>query len=224
MRILNSKPYILAELLVLTLLLPAALHYIPHAIRFLLPSLWVISYYCATIHRLTTGERIRDRWQRAAVNWRNVKPILTYFVMAALFLSVAVLVLTPQSLFNFPLTRPWFWLLIMFAYPLLSVIPQEIIFRVFFIERYKNIFTRRELIIAASGLAFGLAHLIFMNWVAPLLTAIGGMLFALTYTRHRSLALVSLEHALFGDFLFTIGLGFYFYHGSVSGAAQVIPH
>ena len=223
MRIIASKPYILTELLVLTLLLPAAIHYIPNAIRFLLPTIWLVSFYCATIHRLTTGERVRDRWQRSAVNWATVKPILLYFTLAAIFLAAAVLLLTPQSLFNFPLTRPWFWLLIMFAYPLLSVIPQEIIFRMFFMQRYKHIFASRELMLVASGFAFGLAHLIFMNWVAPLLTAIGGMLFALTYTRHRSLALVCLEHALFGDFLFTIGLGFYFYHGS-AGMAHTLPH
>ncbi len=219
MRLMTSKAYIAIELVVLTLLVPVTIQQL-HIVRYMLPMLWVISFYCATIHRLTTGERVRDAWRRSAVNRTNLKPILRYFALCALFLGVATLILVPQRLFSLPLQNPAFWLLIMFAYPLLSVIPQEIIFRLFFMERYKHIFNRREMMILASGLAFGLAHLIFQNWVAPLLTAVGGVLFALTYSRHKSLALVSLEHALFGDFLFTVGLGFYFYHGSVAAIAQ----
>jgi membrane protease YdiL (CAAX protease family) len=102
------------------------------------------------------------------------------------------------------------------------VLPQEIIFRLFFFERYRGIFKTRELMIIASGLAFGLAHIIFENWVAALLCAVGGILFAMTYTRHRSLALVSLEHALYGDFVFTVGLGYYFYHGSVAAISGAV--
>ncbi len=43
----------------------------------------------------------------------------------------------------------------------------------------------------------------------------GGWLFADTYRQSRSLWLVCLEHALYGDLIFTIGLGTFFYHGAV---------
>lgn len=56
-------------------------------------------------------------------------------------------------------------------------------------------------------------HIIFRNPVAPLLTLPGGYLFATTYTRTRSLLITGIEHALYGDLVFTIGLGIYFYKG-----------
>jgi uncharacterized protein len=55
---------------------------------------------------------------------------------------------------------------------------------------------------------------IFGNWIAVALCAIGGLLFAFTYQNSGSLLLTCIDHALFGNFLFTIGLGQFFYHGS----------
>ena len=68
-----------------------------------------------------------------------------------------------------------------------------------------------------SGFCFGLAHLFFANWIAPVLTALGGVIFARTYSRSGSTMLVSVEHSLWGNFIFTIGLGWYFYAGAISG-------
>lgn len=220
MKFLTAKPYILAELVLLTVLLPLAIVKF-HLIQFMLPTLWIVAAYCLFVHRRITGERLRDVWRGRELTWAAIKPVLRILALSALFLGVATYVLLPDRLFSFVLERPAFWALVMVAYPLISVVPQEIIFRMFFFERYQHIFKSRELMIIASGLAFGMAHLIFENWVAPLLTAVGGILFALTYSKKRSLALVSLEHALYGDFIFTIGLGYYFYHGTVAAMAQV---
>jgi hypothetical protein len=103
------------------------------------------------------------------------------------------------------------WLLVMILYPLLSVYPQEIIFRTFLFHRYQNLFTSQRQLIWASAVSFGVAHIIFANWAALVLSTIGGLLFARTYARHRSLALVCFEHSLWGNFIFTIGLGWYFW-------------
>ena len=64
----------------------------------------------------------------------------------------------------------------------------------------------------ASALAFGFVHIIFRNWLAVGLCVIGGLLFSLTYHSSGSLLLACLDHAIFGNFLFTIGLGEFFYH------------
>jgi hypothetical protein len=40
---------------------------------------------------------------------------------------------------------------------------------------------------------------------------LGGLMFAATYERRRSTLLVSIEHGLYGDFIFTVGLGGLFY-------------
>jgi membrane protease YdiL (CAAX protease family) len=46
-----------------------------------------------------------------------------------------------------------------------------------------------------------------------LLTTAGGLLFAFTYLRSRSTLLVAAEHALYGDFVFTVGIGGMFVNG-----------
>jgi len=66
----------------------------------------------------------------------------------------------------------------------------------------------------ASALAFGFVHIIFGNWISVGLSAVGGVLFAITYLQTGSLLAACVEHAIFGDFIFTIGLGEYFFHGS----------
>jgi len=67
--------------------------------------------------------------------------------------------------------------------------------------------------IAASSLAFSFVHIIFGNWFAVGLCCLGGLLFSLTYQRSGSLLLASIDHAVFGNFIFTIGLGQFFHHG-----------
>jgi membrane protease YdiL (CAAX protease family) len=103
----------------------------------------------------------------------------------------------------------------MILYPLLSVYPQELIFRTFFFHRYRQIFRQSWVLILASGLSFGLAHLFFANWIAPTLTLLGGLQFARTYDRTNSTLQAAIEHGLWGDLIFTIGLGWYFYGGSI---------
>jgi membrane protease YdiL (CAAX protease family) len=102
----------------------------------------------------------------------------------------------------------------MLLYPLVSVYPQELIYRVFFFHRYAPLFGSGLLMIAASALAFGFVHIIFGNWLAVVLCIIGGFLFSLTYQHSGSLLFTCLDHAIFGNFIFTIGLGQFFYHGS----------
>ena len=51
--------------------------------------------------------------------------------------------------------------------------------------------------------------------IYALLGIFGGFLFALTYSKTKSLLLVSFEHALYGNTLFFLGLGWFFWGGSV---------
>ena len=67
--------------------------------------------------------------------------------------------------------------------------------------------------VIASGLLFAFSHVVFRNWPAMALTLIGGVLFATTYRRTRSLLVCLVEHALYGLLIFTVGLGRYLYLG-----------
>jgi membrane protease YdiL (CAAX protease family) len=128
-------------------------------------------------------------------------------------LLALTLAASPRTLFIFPRTRPTFWLILMILYPL-SAYAQEIVFRTFFFHRYGALFARPRARVLASGLIFGWAHVVVNNlWAVPL-AAIAGLLFAHTYERSRSTLLVSIEHALYGNFVFSVGLGALFYSTS----------
>jgi membrane protease YdiL (CAAX protease family) len=150
--------------------------------------------------------------------WGNFRPFLATILfrdaLCIVGLGIVVCLLAPQLLFSLIRRSPWLWALVFLLYPLLSVYPQELLYRAFFFHRYEPLFGRGRGMLLASALAFGFVHIIFRNWLAVGLCAIGGFLFSLTYQTSGSLLLACLDHAIFGNFLFTIGLGQFFYHGS----------
>lgn len=219
-RTILSRPYLYLELVMLMVALPLLLStVIP--IRYMLPTMWLVTLYCHIVYRLLVDASERIYWRWHEVNWRRLRPMLLRFAVCALLTSTLVALWKPGIFLSFVCERPLFWAFVMVAYPLLSVIPQEIIFRSFFFQRYGRIFPTNALMIGASALMFGAAHLIFQNWVAPLMCVIGGFFFAQTYARTRSLALACIEHALYGCMIFTVGLGTYFYHGAVYSTHEV---
>lgn len=213
-RFVRARPYLYLELILLTIGVPLALSTII-PLRYMLPLLWLIALYCHLVYRALVDAPERIYWRWGQVNRENLRRVLGRFAACTTFTALAVAWMKPDFFLQFVCERPAFWAFVMVAYPLLSVIPQEIMFRSFFFERYARIFPKPVLMIAASGVLFGAAHLIFMNWVAPALCVVGGLFFAQTYQRTRSLALAVIEHALYGCMIFTVGLGPYFYHGAV---------
>lgn len=143
--------------------------------------------------------------------------MLVRFLVAAAVMTAITVVYEPARLLAFPRERPGIYVLVMLLYPLLSVYPQGLIYRAFIIHRYRGLFGTGALAIIGSALAFGLAHVVLLNWIAPLFTLIGGLMFAHTYRKSGSLTVAAIEHAAYGNFLFTIGLGWYFYSGWRSG-------
>lgn len=158
-------------------------------------------------------------WQGLNVRgeWKQLKRMLVRFAVCTALIAALVLFVFPQNFLDMPTERPHIWAIVMIFYPLLSVYPQELIYRTFFFERYRALFPSCLMTVIASALVFGLVHIIFQNQIAVLLTLIGGAFFAETYARTRSLRLVWLEHALYGCLIFTIGLGQFFYHARVPG-------
>lgn len=123
-----------------------------------------------------------------------------------------------ELLFSFPRRAPLQWLTVMIGYPILSAYAQEVLYRVLFFRRYAPLFGSPAALIWASAALFAWLHLPFQNWLAIALSVPGGLLFAWTYHRTRSGLAVSIEHALYGNALFTIGLGYFFWTGSVANA------
>ena len=158
---------------------------------------------------LLAGERSEAERQAGRAMWR----IVLRFLGCGAALTLLTRWWAPGLFLSLPREHPVFWGVIMVLYPLLSVWPQEVIFRRFLFYRYRTIFGEGG-VVAASALAFGFAHVIFLNWIAVVLTMAGGAMFAANYARNRSLWLACFEHGLYGCLVFTIGLGRFFYTGA----------
>jgi uncharacterized protein len=152
-------------------------------------------------------------WNGQALTKNLIYSILGRFIPLSLALLLFTWLVIPDRLFSLPLERPEIWVMVMVFYPILSVFPQEIIFRSFFFRRYSPIFSTPKLMIITSALAFGWVHVLLLNWVAIVFSFFGGLIFASSYNKTRSLAVVCFEHAIYGCMVFTLGLGYYFYHG-----------
>jgi membrane protease YdiL (CAAX protease family) len=211
-----NRIYLAVELLLLFVLGPLLLFVYRRSIGvFLIPALLAVAGFCML---LLLRDPAFDRGSLVRTGgfhrWLKQLPVTVLPGTAALAAGCAVF--RPDLLFSFASERTLIWLLVIVLYPLLSAVPQEIIFRTFFFHRYQRLFPNDICMMLTNGVCFGLAHLFFGNWLAPALTAAGGVIFARTYSRTGSTLLVCLEHSLWGNFIFTIGLGWYFYTGSIT--------
>ncbi|WP_103070593.1 CPBP family intramembrane glutamic endopeptidase [Aquimarina sediminis] len=136
--------------------------------------------------------------------WREIVIKLAIIMMIT---GLYVFLIAPDKLFLVMLKRPELWGIILLVYTFLSVWPQEIIYRAFFFERYKGLVSNKWLFIFINAILFSLAHLFLGSFLVQLLTFVGGLLFAYTYQKTKSTILVSIEHAIYGNWLFTVGMG-----------------
>lgn len=58
-----------------------------------------------------------------------------------------------------------------------------------------------------NAIVFSLGHIFFKNSLVIILTFLGGILFAITFNKTKSTLLVSIEHVIYGCWLFTVGMG-----------------
>lgn len=142
------------------------------------------------------------------INW-NVfwKQTLIKLIGIIIITTLFVWFTNKEELFNVLLNKPKLWIFILFIYSLFSVYPQEIIYRTFFFQRYSMIFKNQKLMIFINAIVFSLAHIFFRNTLVMILTFLGGLLFAITFIKTRSTLLVTIEHAIYGSWLFTVGMG-----------------
>jgi membrane protease YdiL (CAAX protease family) len=136
--------------------------------------------------------------------WRRTLVLLCAIILIT---SAYVFFTDASKLFIVVRTKPLVWVVILFIYSFFSVYPQELIYRTFFFLRYDSLFKNKKLLVFINAIVFCLAHLLFNNALVLILTFLGGILFALTYVKTRSTLLVSIEHAIYGSWLFTVGMG-----------------
>ncbi len=215
-----ARAGLIVEFVMLFVALPLGYRFSPVRIP-ALPLLWVVAGYA-------WWQLFRDPHFDRAKLWNagqlasRIGVILAIFIAVGLLLWLGVRRFAPELEFSFVRQHPAFWAVVMVAYPVLSVYPQGILYRAFFFERYAAIFPGKWPMIVASAAAFAFLHIIFRNNLAIALTFGGGLLFAARYAATGSLATSSFEHALYGCWLFTVGLGQYFYHGTIGTVGSVM--
>lgn len=133
--------------------------------------------------------------------------VLARVVVFALVTTFAVWRLAPDELFTIVRRAPRLWITMSVVYCVFSVYPQGLLFRGFFFSRYDDLFPDSTALIVAGAVVFSYAHTLIAHPLVFVLTFFGGLLFGLTYRRSGSLLVVAIEHALYGLWLFTVGLG-----------------
>ena len=199
-----SKSYKLVELVLLFILLP---------LSFLLDydfkvkaGLVILGFiYILTILFKFTDASFKIK---SSLNWSKFfKVTAIKFIVITLITTCYVLYIDSSLLFYVPLNNPKLFVVILGVYTFLSVWPQEIIYRSFFCKRYQDLCSSKIVFMVLNAVIFSLAHVFLKNILVLILTFIGGLLFIYTYTKTKSTTLVSIEHALYGNWLFTVGMG-----------------
>ncbi|MGK7391103.1 MAG: CPBP family intramembrane glutamic endopeptidase [Candidatus Cyclobacteriaceae bacterium M2_1C_046] len=143
----------------------------------------------------------------ADYKWGNVViRFLVISVVAFFFVEIYY----PELLFNFAEEKPEKFLIFLAVYPIISVIPQEIIYRGYFFYRYKSLFSNIKVMGVVNALLFGFLHYMYDNWLAVIGATLVGILFVLHYIRTKSLLNVVIIHYAYGILIFTVGLGKFF--------------
>ncbi len=199
------RPVLVAELLLLFVGLPL-LYVWRRPPMHILTVLWLVTAGCLVSLLLDpTFDRGRLwRWRGQGAELRRVG---TRFVVVAVTAVAAHAAFGPGVFLAFPRQHAGTWGLLIALYPFVSVLPQAVVYRAFFFHRYRSLFGTGWVMVGASAAVFCLGHVVFRNEVAIALTAAGGLLFAHTYRRCGSLLVSSLEHALYGILIFTLGFG-----------------
>ena len=136
------------------------------------------------------------------------------FAAATLAVALTVVLTTTGDPLRFAMARPGFLLLVLIFYPVLSALPQELVFRVLWYRRYAGILPGGWPGIVLNAAVFSLAHLMYRSGIVAAMTFAGGLAFAWAYQRRGSFAMAVLMHALAGQIVFALGLGMFFYAGN----------
>ncbi len=214
-KILISKRYILMELIIIAMIIPSII-LIYRLANYVIPILWIISIYALIIfNKYHKKEKFLEILNFNAFTKNNVEKIMVRWFFLTIVIYLITFYFYDDKLFSIQKQNPYFLLVILLVYPIFSALPQEFIFTTYFFNRYESIVPSKYQIIM-SAVIFTYAHVLFINFIAPFLSIFGGMIFASTYKETKSLSLVTFEHALYGNSLFFMGLGYYFWGGSVS--------
>ncbi|AUH34392.1 CPBP family intramembrane glutamic endopeptidase [Paracoccus tegillarcae] len=162
-------------------------------------------------------------WRTGGFDWRSLIggwdqinwPFAALFTVGVAAVGYAIMRATePDYIRELTGPRLRFLFLIWLLYPILSALPQELIFRPLFFHRFGSLFPDGRVAILANAAIFSFAHLMYWSIVVAIMTFLGGLFFARAY-QQRGFLSAWLLHALAGNALFAVGMGYYFWSGNV---------
>lgn len=175
----------------------------------LMPVLVLVSLICLTLLLLDPSFK-RFRLTNISAFRQHMSTSLFVFIPSSIGILLLFYFISPDVAFSLPLQHTELWVMTLLIYPVVSVLPQEIIFRTFFFHRYKGIIPNKYGRWVISTLCFALAHVVYGNWIAVILSIVAGAFFGYRYMHTRSTPIVIIEHTLWGSLLFSTGAGMYF--------------
>jgi membrane protease YdiL (CAAX protease family) len=201
---MNTTLYKLSELFVLFVLIPISMA-LP--IPVVLKLVFGIGGFIYVLFVLLKIENLKFEISKD-IDWKTFwKNTFIKLLGIVVLTTIFMLLINKQNLFKVVLNRPLLWIAIILIYSFFSVYPQELVYRTFFFKRYQSLLESDTLFIFINAILFSLAHILFRNALVMLITFCGGLLFAYTYKKTESTVLVSIEHAIYGSWLFTVGMG-----------------
>lgn len=215
-RIQGKKLFLFLECAFLFFIIPFTAYFIRQHLAFkIILIVFTLAAACAWYLVRDKNFDTRKLWRTKGLSGQ-VKQVFLMFIGPALFMTLFTCIFMKPHFLEFPRDRFNAWLMFVLWYPLLSAYPQELIFRSFFFQRYRELFPNPIMMLIISGISFGLAHMVYGNWIAPVASVFAGIFFGYRYMKSGSLVVTSIEHGLWGNFLFTVGMGWFFYSGSIS--------
>jgi membrane protease YdiL (CAAX protease family) len=176
------------------------------------PALFAATALGLVLLHLTPGFRWSEL-RYGAVPWR----LVAGFAAAAFACALAVSwVTTGGRPFAFAAGNPGLLLLILAFYPVLSALPQELVFRPLWFRRYGALLPGGPAGIVLNAAVFAFAHLMYWSWIVAAMSFAGGLAFAWAYRVRGSFPLAVVLHAVAGQIVFLLGLGMFFYSGNVA--------
>ncbi len=199
----------LIEFILLFFGVPLYIYFDPefiHPSAIVLPVLVVIFIYLYRLPKFKFKELIQLKLNKKIM----LKHLLIFAIISSL-LILLVFVFDRENLFNLPMANPRIWILLCIFYPIFSAYGQEIIYRTFIFYRYRLIFKSKLTFVLVSSIAFSFVHIVYYSHISIILTLILGLYLTYTYLKTKSVLFTSILHGFYGNLVFTIGLGSYFW-------------
>jgi hypothetical protein len=152
------KIYLIAEFIFIFVILPILLTYFELYNSFLF-FLWGFGLWAFITLKRDKSFDNKLLWNRESLSLENIRPIILRFMILGSMIAILTYFLEKDEFLKFPMEHTYLWLAVMILYPILSVYPQELIYRALQFHRYKFMLGENFLALFITSLTFGFVHM-----------------------------------------------------------------